>query len=474
MPIEVILPKFGFTQETAEIVAWLRQEGDWVEKGDPIAEVTTDKVNMEVEAPASGVLSGLRFKPGDVVPVTEVIAYILERHEVGQAQPTQPTAASAPAAAPASKPDGQAAVKATPLAERIARAAGLDLSALEGTGPGGRITRRDVEEALGSPMGKVRAAPAARRRARELGVPLQQVVGTGPQGRIQTADVERAFAAQQQAAQAPAAPPTPAVQPAVPPPTAPPPTAPAVQPAVVPQPAPAPLGGEVVPLVGMRRTIAQRLQRSAQEAPHIHLEVSADVTQAEALRQRANAQRREGQAKVSLTAVLVKACAWTLRRHPKVNAWFQSDAQGERIVLLPTANVGVAVALPDGLIVPVVRNAEQKGLWQIAQEVEDLVQRARQGKLSPQDVQDGTFTVSNLGMLGISRFTAIINPPQVAILAVGAVRREVTADEQGAVVVRPTVTLTLCADHRAVDGAVGAYFLADLKRALEDPQVMLL
>lgn len=471
MPIEVILPKFGFTQETAEIVAWLRQEGDWVEKGDPIAEVTTDKVNMEVEAPASGVLSGLRFKPGDVVPVTEVIAYILERHEVGQAQPTQPTAAGAPAAASASKPDGQPAVKATPLAERIARAAGLDLQALEGTGPGGRITRRDVEEALGSPTGKVRAAPAARRRARELGVPLQQVVGTGPQGRVQTADVERAFAAQQQAAQAPAAPPPPVVQPT---PAVPPPTAPAVQPAVAPQPAPAPLGGEVVPLVGMRRTIAQRLQRSAQEAPHIHLEVSADVTQAEALRQRANAQRPEGQAKVSLTAVLVKACAWALKRHPKVNAWFLSDAQGERIVLLSTANVGVAVALPDGLIVPVVRNAEQKGLWQIAQEVEDLVQRARQGKLSPQDVQDGTFTVSNLGMLGISRFTAIINPPQVAILAVGAVRREVTADEQGAIVVRPTVTLTLCADHRAVDGAVGAYFLADLKQALENPQAMLL
>ncbi|MCS6845105.1 MAG: 2-oxo acid dehydrogenase subunit E2 [Caldilineales bacterium] len=464
MPIEVILPKFGFTQETAEIVAWLRQEGDWVEKGDPIAEVTTDKVNMEVEAPASGVLSGLRYKPGDVVPVTEVIAYILERHEVSQPSPT--------AAAPTSKPDGQPAVKATPLAERIARAAGLDLQALEGTGPGGRITRRDVEEALGSPAGKVRAVPAARRRARELGVPLHQVTGTGPQGRVQTADVERAFA-QQQAAQAPAAAPTPAPAPAVPPaaaPSAPPPTAP--------QPAPtaplAPLGGEVVPLVGMRRTIAQRLQRSAQEAPHIHLEVSAEVSNAEALRQRANAQRSEGQAKVSLTAVLVKAVAWALQRHRRLNAWFQSDAQGERIVLLPTANVGVAVALPDGLIVPVVRNAEQKGLLQIAQEVEDLVSRARQGKLAPQDVQDGTFTVSNLGMLGINRFTAIINPPQVAILAVGAVRREVTADEQGAVAVRPTITLTLCADHRAVDGAVGAYFLADLKRALEDPQVMLL
>lgn len=469
MAREVIMPKFGFTQETAEIVRWLKKAGDPVEAGDPIVEVTTDKVNMEVEAPTSGILADLRYKEGDVVPVTKIIAYILAPGEqppdsAGAApQPTAapPTVTEAAGAAPVQSPPQ---VKATPLAGRIAREAGLELQGIAGSGTGGKITRRDVEAALSrQPGDKVRAVPAARRVAREAGVELAEVEGSGPGGRVQSADVRRYLAAQPAAAVV-------APQPA------------AVEPPI-PALAAAPLAAEpvlqagyqVLPLVGMRRTIAQRLQRSAQEAPHISLEIRVDVTRAEALRARANLQRDEGQSKVSLTAALAKACAWTLKRHPSLNAWLQTSPQGgEQIVLIEQVNLGIAVALKEGLIVPVIKQAESKGLLQLAEEIDDLTTRARENRLRPEDVTDGTFTITNLGMHGVERFTAIINPPQVAILAVGAVRKQVIADENDQVTVRPMITLTLCADHRVVDGAVAAAFLCNLKTVLEDPQLMVL
>lgn len=467
MAREVIMPKFGFTQETAEIVRWLKRAGDTVEAGDPIAEVTTDKVNMEVEAPASGILADLRYKEGDVVPVTEVIAYILAP---GEAPPAAGGSAARPPAAPsaavetppAAAPPEMPPVKATPLAERIAREAGLELQGIQGSGPSGKITRRDVEAVLSRQAGgKVRAVPAARRLAREAGVELAEVAGSGPGGRVQSADVQRFLAGQPPAA----------VEAVKPSPVEAPQPLPAAPSALERAPQPA---FQVLPLAGMRRTIAQRLQKSAQEAPHINLEIRVDVTQAEALRARANQQRGEGQPKVSLTAVLAKACAWALKRNPYLNAWLQSTPQGERIVLIEQVNLGIAVALKEGLIVPVVKQAESKGLLQLAQEMDELTARARENRLRPEDVADGTFSISNLGMFGVERFTAIINPPQVAILAVGTVRREVVADENDQVTVRPMMTLTLCADHRVVDGAVAASFLRDLKTVLEDPQLMVL
>jgi pyruvate dehydrogenase E2 component (dihydrolipoamide acetyltransferase) len=467
MAREVIMPKFGFTQETAEIVRWLKKAGDAVEAGDPIAEVTTDKVNMEVEAPASGILADLRYKEGDVVPVTEVIAYILAPGEALPAaggSAAQPPAAPSAAveAPPAAAPPSMPPVKATPLAERIAREAGLELQGIQGSGPSGKITRRDVEAVLNRQAGgKVRAVPAARRLAREAGVELAEVASSGPGGRVQSADVQRFLAGRPSAA-------VEAVQPAPVEAAQPLPAAPAAL-ERAPQPA-----FQVLPLAGMRRTIAQRLQKSAQEAPHINLEIRVDVTQAEALRARANQQRGEGQPKVSLTAVLAKACAWALKRNPYLNAWLQSTPQGEQIVLIEQVNLGIAVALKEGLIVPVVKQAESKGLLQLAQEMEELTARARENRLRPEDVTDGTFSISNLGMFGVERFTAIINPPQVAILAVGTVRREVVADENDQVAVRPMMNLTLCADHRVVDGAVAAAFLRDLKTVLEDPQLMVL
>lgn len=465
MAHEVIMPKFGFTQETAEIVRWLKHEGDVVEQGEPIAEVTTDKVNMEVEAPASGILSGIRYREGEVVPVTQVIAYILQPGEALPGGPAAPTSSVTPSPATtitAEQPIEAGSARATPVAARLAEAEGVDLSQVQGSGPGGRITRKDVEAYLASRAeveGKVRAVPAARRLARELGVDLKQVVGSGPQGRIQSEDVRRAYAVQAQAVAAVPAAATEVTKPVTPAPTV---EALGVQTPIA----------EVIPLAGIRKVIAQRMQQSAQNAPHIHLEITVDATAAEALRARANQRLKPGQAKVSLTAVIARACAWALTQHPRLNAWLMATPQNEQIIIPAQVNLGIAVAVEEGLIVPVVRDAARKSLLQLATEINDLVERARQNRLKPEDVVEGTFTISNLGMFGVERFTAIINPPQVAILAVGSLRREVVADEQGQIHVRPVFTVTLCADHRVVDGAVGARFLADLREALEQPEVM--
>jgi pyruvate dehydrogenase E2 component (dihydrolipoamide acetyltransferase) len=232
----------------------------------------------------------------------------------------------------------------------------------------------------------------------------------------------------------------------------------------------------------MRRTIATRLQKSYQEAPHVFFEAQIDVTAAEALRAKVNARLGKEAVRVSLTVVIARACAWALTRHPLVNSYLVGAAGQEEIVLNSAIHIGIAVALdaaPDdptrsgGLIVPVVRDVKEKGLEALASEIADLSKRARSNKLRPDDVTDGTFTISNLGMFGIDRFTAIINPPQVAILAVAAARRQFVPDVDGNPVARPIMAVTLSADHRVVDGAVAARFLSDLRAALEDPALML-
>ncbi len=457
---EVIMPKFGFTQETAEIVRWLKQAGEAVEQGDPIAEVTTDKVNMEVEAPAGGILDGLRFKEGDTVPVTHIIAFVRGPNEtvpsvgaaVGAALVTVPTAADA------------LPVRSTPLAAKVAADLGVDPAAVAGTGPGGKVTRADVEAAASpgvaptTPNGKVPASPAARRVARELGVDLQAVTGTGPRGRIQSDDVRAAERAATRAA-----------------PTG----APATDQPTTGRPDHA---NTRLPLQGMRRTIATRLQKSFQEAPHVFFEAQIDVTAAEALRAKVNGRLPKDAARVSLTVVIARACAWALKRHPLVNSHLVGAPGQEAIVMNAAINIGIAVALdaaPDdptgsgGLIVPVVHDVAAKGFEDLAADLADLSKRARANKLRPEDVMDGTFTISNLGMFGVDRFTAIINPPQVAILAVAAARRQFVPDADGNPVARPIMAVTLSADHRVVDGAVAARFLSDLRAALEDPALML-
>jgi pyruvate dehydrogenase E2 component (dihydrolipoamide acetyltransferase) len=308
---------------------------------------------------------------------------------------------------------------------------------VEGTGPQGRVTKSDVEAALEADRvieavpSKIRATPASRRIAREEGVDLAAVSGSGPRGRVQADDV-RAFVAQREEAAEPAA--------------------------------------EVVPLAGMRRTIAERMTSSYRTAPHITLGIDVDVTAFEEARDRLNVRAQaDGETRVSITALLVKAVAWALERHP----WLNSTLRDEEIHLLPEINVGVAVALEAGLIVPVVKQADRKSVGQIAAEVEELVERARQDRLRPSDVAGGTFTVSNLGPFGIDEFTAIINPPEAAILAVGAVRPRLVPDGEGGAMARPTMHVTLSADHRIVDGATAARFLSDLREGLEDPPLLL-
>ncbi len=437
MATPVIMPKLEMSQETATIIEWLKAEGESIEKGESLLAVETDKVTVEIEAPASGVLAGIRAQSQQVVPVTEVIAYILQPGEELPAitETEGPVAAPSPAAVPTA-PTRQ---PATPVARRLAVAHGVDLGTVAGTGPGGRITRGDVDAALAAapssavepPPGMVRATPAARRIAREQGVDLLAVPGSGPRGRIQATDVQAFAPADVFKAEA-----------------------------------------EVVPLQGMRRTIAERMSASYRTAPHITLTVRVDMSGLEEARARLNAKSQvegSGGPHVSVTALIVKAVAWALERHP----WLNSTLRDEAIHLLPEINIGVAVALPQGLIVPVVCRADRKGVAEIAAEVQDLTARAREGRLAPGDVAGGTFTITNLGPLGVEQFTAIINPPQAAILAVGATRPEVIADEKHQVTVRPVMRMTLSADHRIVDGAVAAHFLNDLREAMEVPALLL-
>ncbi len=434
MPVPVIMPKFGMTQEQATVVRWLRQAGECVDQGDPLLEVETDKTVMEVEAPATGILGGIQTAVGQTVPVTAVIGFILAPGEaLSEAAPADGRGGVSPPSAPPRR--------ATPVARRRAAEAGIDIDDVPAAGPARRVTRQDVEDYLAQPApraGRPRATPAARRAARERGADLSQVAGSGPRGRIQQADVL--------AASTPHRPP--------------------VDGGTV-------GGAEVIPLAGMRRTIASRMQASYQTVPHITLTVEADMSAVQALRQELKGlAERAGSPVSSPTAILVKVCAWALRRH----RWLNASLQGEEIHLHRAINIGVAVALDEGLIVPVIHNADCLGLAEIAARLDDLASRARQGRLLPDEVAGGTFTLTNLGMYRVRQFTAIINPPQCAVLAVGRIAKRPMVVERAdgdEVAVRPMMEMTLSADHRVLDGAVAARFLEDLVRALENPAIAL-
>jgi pyruvate dehydrogenase E2 component (dihydrolipoamide acetyltransferase) len=432
---EVIMPKFGFTQETAEIVKWLKHEGDAVEAGDLIAEVTTDKVNMDVESMEDGILAGLKYKEGDIVPVATVIAYILKP---GESLPSKSaSAASSPTPQPASAPPVISAPpsSATPVALRVAQELNVDISKVSGSGIGGRITREDVESYAQKGKGKISATPAARRIAREQGVNLSSITGSGPNGRVQGEDVSKIKTG-------------------------------SVSSFVVEKAAEKMDDFGVVPMSSIRRTIANRLQQSSQQAPHIFFDAEVDITALEALRQQAN----QRDMKISLTALIARIVAWALTKHPYIN----SQLDGTNILLMKNVNIGVAVALDNGLIVPVIRNADKKSVFNISNEISLLAEKARQNNLKPDDLTEGTFTISNLGMFGVDRFTAIINPPQSAILAVSRAVKKFVPDENGQPVLHPMMTITLSADHRVIDGAIAAQFLSDLRNGLEQPEIIIL
>ena len=434
MAIAVEMPKMSDTMEEGVLVSWLAEEGDAVSAGDVIAQVETDKATMDLEVYDDGVLLRRVIGEGDAVPIGGLIAVlgsegesaddVLAQYagdgastpapEVAEA-PASDSSPSAPEPVTAAAADG-GRVKASPLARRMAREAGLDLSQISGTGPDGRVVKRDIEKA-------------------GTGAPSSAPQPVAPQ-------------------RVPAASTPPAATPAPPPVSTP---AAASQDARITQ---------------MRKTIAKRLSASKFSAPHFYLTVDVDMAEAVAFRARMNElTAARGLAKISYNDLVTKACAAALRRHPAVNSsWMEEEgvirAHGE-------VHVAIAVAMPEGLITPVVRNADQKGLSDIAAETRDLATRAKSNALDPSEWSGSTFTTSNLGMFGIREFTAIINPPNACILAIGGIRDEPVV-QGGEVVAGKRMTITLSCDHRVVDGATGAEFLGDVKSFLESPSLMLL
>lgn len=402
MAKEVIMPKLGLTMEEGVINKWLVKEGDRVEKGDPLFEVATDKVNMEVESPASGVVLKILYPEGATVPITEVVAYI---GEAGEEVPIPVKKAETPQAVEEPLQEKvvveevvkEERIKASPLARKLAQEYGIDLATVQGTGPGGRIVKEDVERAR-------RALEEARKKA-----PV-------------TEKVERIEAVKE-------------------------------------------VPGEVVPLSRMRRIIAERMQESARTKPHFF--IFQEVLAEELVRMRERllplVEKQTG-LRVSYTDILVKMVAKALERYPLLNASF-TDAG---IVFHEDVHIGVAVALEDGLIVPVIKEVQKKSIAQITVELHDLVERAKAGKLTPEDISGGTFTISNLGMFGVDAFTAIINPPESAILACGAIKKRPVFDGKD-IVPLSVMELVLSCDHRIIDGAVAAQFMQFLKTLLEEP-----
>jgi pyruvate dehydrogenase E2 component (dihydrolipoamide acetyltransferase) len=404
----IIMPKMGDAMEEGTLVRWLKQEGDAVQEGEPIAEIATDKATVEIEAPVSGVLRGIRVAENAVVPVNTPLAYILQEGESlpaeGDGKAPAPTAAAAPQPEPtpttaaATPANGEERVLASPLARKIAAEHSIDLRQVRGTGPKGRIVERDVQAYLESRQATVAPAPAP--------IPAPAVAAAPAEARVET-------------------------------------------------------------LNRLRQITAQRTTEAHQTIPHFYLTMEIDMEEALALRQRLN--QLDESLRISINDLIVKACAVAIEQHPIVNATYQNG----QIVHPNGIHIGIAVAVEQGLLVAVLKHCEGKSLRRIAQESQTLIQKAREGKLLPDEMTGNTFTVSNLGMFGIEQFTAIINPPASAILAVGATRRVPVVQEDGAIVARHRMKVTLSCDHRVLDGAVGAQFLQTLKQVLENSLWML-
>ncbi len=472
---KVVMPKMGDTMEEGKILSWRKQEGDAVKKGDALAEIETEKVNIEAESFFSGVLRKILIPAGETVPVGTPIALVGEASEPldeGAApQAAAATFADSAAGYVASQSQSSTLAPAAPVAPAAPaappqRPEPLPVGAAVASN-GHAAGAPSATAAATQTAGRIFISPIARRIAAERQIDIAQLHGTGPGGRILKEDVEAALA-RPQAAPAPAEVPVVSPLPAYgeglgerPAPAQPIPAVPVAAP-----------GEEVeaVPLSQMRKTIARRLQQSMQTAPHFYMTVSIDTTRVAELRASVNeyAGSLPEPMKVSLNDFIVKAVALALARFPEVNVSFD----GERLLLKKRVNVGVAVALDRGLIVPVVRDADRRSVLDIARESQRLAEAARNNTLKPEEFQGGTFTVSNLGMFGVESFTAVINPPESAILAVGAaVPTPVVQD--GQVVVRDQMKVTLSSDHRAIDGATSARFLQEVKRLIEQPMALL-
>lgn len=457
MAITFGMPSLGHTMEKGKIIEWLKQEGDAVAKGEPLVVIETDKVITEVESPTDGVVLKIAVAAEEERPIGAPLVLLgstgeqLSDDDIQQLLGDQPAAAPvappppAPAPVPAPAAPSRAAasgerVKISPIARKLCDELGIDPATVTGSGPGGRITREDVEkaaQAAAAPAAaeRLKISPVARKLCEELGVDPGSVTGTGPGGRITRDDVQKAAEAAKAAPAATAAPGA---------------------------------AGETIPLRGMRGRVAERMFQSWNTIPRVTEVMLVDMNATVSFRQAMLAQwEQQYGVRISLNDLITKAVAAALRRHPRLNATLVD----QEVHLHENVNVGVAVNLDEGLIVPVIADADRKDLGEIARQSRELAEKARAVpmRLSPDEVSNGTFTITNLGTTGIELFTPIINPPQVAILGVGMVqRRPVVVGD--ALAIRPSVYLCLVFDHRAVDGVPAANFLQELQRLLEKPQ----
>lgn len=415
------MPALGMAQETGKLIAWLKREGERVDKGEPLMEVETDKATVEIEAPASGTLNGLRAQDGDEVPVGEVIAWILEP---GESAPPEPGGSKMKEAA-REEPEEAAVLNASPLARKIAAQHDLDLALVRSDG--GRIEKDDVLAYLDdinirrNTARRAPASPKARRLAEERGLDVAHLTGSGPEGAVLAEDVLAASLE----------------------------------------------GGMTSSLAvsGIWQVMVGRVSQSWADAPHFYLLREVDASRLVAWRERLQA---GGDPKITFSDLLVKLAAAALRQHPGVNA---SWNDGE-ILLKREINVALAIAIEAGLVAPVIHRADELRLQQIAERRQELIQRAQGGRLRPEDLKGGTFTISNLGMYGVDAFNAIVNPPQAAILATGRIAERVIAID-GRPAVRPTMMISLSCDHRVLDGARAAQFLKTLIDLIEEPLALL-
>ena len=456
MAIELRMLQMDQTMTKGKIGKWLVKEGDTVAQGQPLLEIETDKVVHEQESPTDGVIAQLLAEEGANVPVNAILAIIgapgeeVARVEVGTttAQPT-PTQPEQPKATPSTtterRDDPVPALKASPAARQLAEKLAIDLTEVKASGPGGRILESDVQryidlrgEAPVAETSRLKASPLARRLAKEHGLDLSSIIGSGPDGRIVRDDVLQAAS------------------------TVPTPTAPVVETATPQQ------ATEVISMSGIREIIAERMTLSVQTNASVTLHTEVDATGFVELRQMLNDKLQAREVSLTYTDLLVKVVANALQEHPRLNATLTDDG----IHLLSEINIGVAVALEDGLVVPVVRNADKGRLSEISTQVRDFAERARSNQLTPGELQGGTFTITNLGNFGIDAFTPIINPPESAILGVGRIlKKPVVHDNE--IAIRSMLTLSLTFDHRVIDGAPAAQFLQTVAGYIQDPYLLL-
>ena len=433
MPTNVIMPALELAQENGKVLHWLKSPGDTVRQGEPLVEIETDKVTTEIEAPASGRLGDVIAREGDVVPVGQTIALIFADDEARSVGRTPAAASSSRVGEAPAVPAPAATIKASPLARAIAKEHGVDLAQV--TAAGGKIEKADVlahiasrkESATvgGAVVSLTAASPKARRLAAERGLDIRALRGSGPDGAVLAADIVAAEVRE----------------------------------------APSPSQAEAPGVGTVWRIMAERMTASWTSAPHFYLFREVNVSRLISWRERASTQTG---ARITYTDLLVKLVAAALARHPSANASWKDGA----IVRNAHVNIGLAVAIDAGLVVPVIHRADTLSLAEIAVRREDVVSRGQAGKLRPADIQGGGFTISNLGMHGVDAFSAIVNPPQAAILAVGRIADRVIA-VNGQPAVQPTMMLTLSCDHRALDGARGAQFLGALADLLEEPLALL-